>query len=216
MLVLGATRIFEPVNGYQLRQELLSWQVEDWANVQPGSIYSMLATLSKQGMLERIDLVSREGTRPVAVYRTTPEGRKQLLELVGASIREVPAMDSTRFYAAMSFVHSFFERAEVATLLGERLGNLRAGLVSLGAKISAVRSDPATPDHVAEVMDYSVRKDRAEIEWVEAYLASMSAGRFVFLGEEDSTPPIRRDDDPAGRIFRERELYAAALTSLGK
>ena len=42
MLVLGAVRIFGPANGYQLRRELLSWEVERWAHIKPGSIYSML------------------------------------------------------------------------------------------------------------------------------------------------------------------------------
>ena len=36
LLLLGTVMLFEPVNGYQLRRELLSWQVEDWAHVNPG------------------------------------------------------------------------------------------------------------------------------------------------------------------------------------
>ena len=47
LLLLGTVMIFEPVNGYQLRRELLSWQVEEWAHVNPGSIYSGLATLAR-------------------------------------------------------------------------------------------------------------------------------------------------------------------------
>ena len=37
MLLLGAVALFEPVNRYQIRRELLSWQVDRWANVNPGS-----------------------------------------------------------------------------------------------------------------------------------------------------------------------------------
>lgn len=36
LLLLGAVRVFPPVHGYLLRRELLSWQVEDWAHVEPG------------------------------------------------------------------------------------------------------------------------------------------------------------------------------------
>ena len=66
LLLLGAVALFEPVNGYQIRRELLSWQVESWANIRPGSIYNGLATLTQRGDLVRHDL--RDGTRQVAVY----------------------------------------------------------------------------------------------------------------------------------------------------
>ena len=75
LLLLGTVMLFEPVNGYQLRRELLSWQVEDWAHVNPGSIYSGLSTLARQGNLERHELV--DGTREVAVYTSTPAGRRE-------------------------------------------------------------------------------------------------------------------------------------------
>jgi hypothetical protein len=32
MLLLGAVALFEPVNGYQIRRELLSWHVDRWAH----------------------------------------------------------------------------------------------------------------------------------------------------------------------------------------
>ena len=44
LLVLGAVRIFQPAHGYLVRRELLSWDVENWAAINPGSIYNMLRT----------------------------------------------------------------------------------------------------------------------------------------------------------------------------
>ncbi|MDQ4113433.1 MAG: PadR family transcriptional regulator, partial [Actinomycetota bacterium] len=35
MLLLGAVALFEPVNGYQIRRELMSWHVDQWANINP-------------------------------------------------------------------------------------------------------------------------------------------------------------------------------------
>ena len=40
LLVLGVVRIFQPVHGYLVRRELLTWYVEEWASVNPGSIYN--------------------------------------------------------------------------------------------------------------------------------------------------------------------------------
>ena len=42
LVVLGAVRQFEPVHGYFLRRELMTWHVDEWANIQPGSIYNAL------------------------------------------------------------------------------------------------------------------------------------------------------------------------------
>ena len=72
MLLLGAVAMFEPVNGYQIRRELVSWQVDRWANVNPGSIYHGLGTLTAEGFLARADLL--DGTREVAVYEVTAAG----------------------------------------------------------------------------------------------------------------------------------------------
>ena len=80
MLVLGAVQIFGPANGYQLRRELLSWEVERWAYLNPGSIYSMLTTLEKQGAITGDRAVPgkrREGLRRLPIgslpfgYHTT-------------------------------------------------------------------------------------------------------------------------------------------------
>jgi len=51
MLLLGAVAMFEPVNGYQIRRELVSWQVDRWAHGKPGSIYNGLGTLTCQELL---------------------------------------------------------------------------------------------------------------------------------------------------------------------
>ena len=59
LLLLGAVAIFEPVNGYQIRRELTSWQVDRWAHMNPGSIYGGLATLARQGHLVRHELYDR-------------------------------------------------------------------------------------------------------------------------------------------------------------
>src|ERR1041384_1336086 len=90
LLVLGAVSIFGPANGYQLRRELLSWEVERWAHLNPGSIYSMLGTLEKQGAIERHDLTMDDAGRPVAVYTTTDAGEAEFVRLLTEAIATVP------------------------------------------------------------------------------------------------------------------------------
>lgn len=214
MLVLGVTRIFEPANGYQLRRELLSWEVGTWANVNPGSIYSMLSTLTKQGMVERVDLVTSPGARPVAVYLTTEAGRDELREIVRAGIREVRQFDTTEFYAAMSLMASLLERAEVITLLEQRVANLRHWLVELEKKVSFLSTSTGTPPHVARLMGYSLNGAAAEIEWVLGFIQSARAGELVFADDPEMAQWLPDDDDPAWRMVAERALYLEKLAQL--
>src|SRR4029078_11461056 len=87
MLLLGAVALFEPVNGYQIRRELLSWQVDRWAHTNPGSIYPGLTSLPAQGHLGWHDLV--DGGREVAVYELTEVGRAELRRLMVEALETV-------------------------------------------------------------------------------------------------------------------------------
>ena len=103
LLLLGAVSIFEPVNGYQIRRELLSWGVEDWANIKPGSIYNGLATLAQRGELVRHDL--RDGGREVAVYELSEPGARSSARLFDDALTEVrPATAPLAFQTAMSML----------------------------------------------------------------------------------------------------------------
>src|SRR4051794_23062439 len=104
LLVLGVVRIFEPANGYQLRRELLSWQVDRWANIQPGSIYSMLNTLARADLIVRHELSDETGHKDVAVYVTTERGRRELVALISQAVVTPNPMDPAGFRAAMSML----------------------------------------------------------------------------------------------------------------
>jgi DNA-binding PadR family transcriptional regulator len=211
LLVLGVAHLFEPANGYQLRRELLSWQVDDWANVNPGSIYSMLTTLTKQGMLERIDLVMSPGLRPVAVYRSTPEGRAELRTLVQTGITEVRQFETTEFYAAMSLMVTLLTREEVLPLLEARLSNLTLAIAGIGEKIAALATSRGTPPHVARLLGYAVSGATAERTWLEGFVASVRAGELVFAAEPAMAGWTPDADDPAWRMVDEREAYLQKL-----
>ena len=63
MMILGLVQWMQPVHGYDVRRELLSWSADKWANVQPGSIYHGLRKLAEEGLLrtvatEQVDLAT--------------------------------------------------------------------------------------------------------------------------------------------------------------
>ena len=71
MLVLALVRWLEPVHGYEVRRELVSWNVEEWANIAPGSIYHALRKLTEEGLLEEVATEKVAGRPARTLYRTT-------------------------------------------------------------------------------------------------------------------------------------------------
>jgi DNA-binding PadR family transcriptional regulator len=205
-LVLGVAGMFEPANGYQLRRELLSWNVEQWANVNPGSIYSMLSTLARQGMLETHALP--EGARTVTVYTITDDGRAELRRLIQEGTTTVDAMDPTLFRVALGFAPLIERHAFVAWL------EQRAGIVSEGADglIQAADSIKATkyaPPHVGYNLELEGRLLRAEREWLDELIETVRGGGLYFLGEpEQWIPP---DGDEGWQMVNDIHRYREQL-----
>ncbi|MFD0595766.1 PadR family transcriptional regulator [Catellatospora coxensis] len=74
MMILGVVRMAQPVHGYDVRRELLSWHADKWANVQPGSVYHALKKLAEEGALREVGS-EQVGGRPARTrYEMTPKG----------------------------------------------------------------------------------------------------------------------------------------------
>ncbi len=181
LLVLGVVQIFGPANGYQLRRELLSWGVESWAHVNPGSIYSMLTTLSKHGLISRHELTG--DVRPVTVYQPTDAGTAEMTRLVGHSLQRVDRGNPTDFRAAMSFA-SFLSRAEFLARAGARLETVERDRVEL-ADVLGPQGDgrSAIPPHVAAEMRLELAFSDAERTWLTTLITDIRAGALFFAGE---------------------------------
>src|SRR5215467_1792699 len=82
MMILGLVKLMQPVHGYDVRRELLSWNADQWANVAPGSVYHALRKLTEEGMLTEVS-TEQVGARPArTTYRTTPKGDTEFEELL--------------------------------------------------------------------------------------------------------------------------------------
>src|ERR1700733_8452222 len=103
LLVLGAVRLFQPAHGYEVRRELLSWHAHEWAQIQPGSIYNALKSLTRDGMLEVVG-TDQVGSRPErTMYRLTAAGEETFRSLLREEWWTVrPLLDP--LMAAISFI----------------------------------------------------------------------------------------------------------------
>ncbi|WP_426243294.1 PadR family transcriptional regulator [Nocardioides sp. LHG3406-4] len=204
MLLLGAVALFEPVNGYQIRRELISWRVDEWAHVNPGSIYAGLATLTRHGLLQRHDLV--DGRRAVAVYELTEAGRAEFHRELVQALEEVDLHDRVAFQAAFGMLPRLERGLAVAAL--ERRRTALATQIEL---FVAGQDDPANgPPHARRGWTLWLDLARAEAAWLDETLRQITSGELRFAPDEDWdwVPP---DDDPGWQMNVDRDKYRAML-----
>lgn len=206
IFVLTAVLTFEPVNGYQVCRELQQWGVGDWAHLKPGSIYSMLHTLTKRGHLQRHDL--RDGHRTVAVYTSTTSGHAEFDRLIQGALTTVDPMGQLSFSAALTPTR-LIKRSTYVECLRQRQGDLDKYVAGLDEKTQAVHETRYAPPEVGVLLGLQRDTAVAESEWLERYLDRIETGEFTFYGEgDDWSPP---SDDPGWQMHAERQRYLAML-----
>ncbi len=202
MLLLGAVALFEPVNGYQIRRELLSWQVDRWAHTNPGSIYHGLSSLTSLGHLVRHDLV--DGGREVAVYELTASGRTELERLMVDALETVNPYERSAFTVAFSML-PLLDRDRVLRSLTRRRVELERTVAEF-----ATAEPGVAPPHATRSMLLWLDLAVAELAWLRETIEEIRAGTLPFAMDEDWgwTPPA---DDPGWQMGTDRERYRALL-----
>jgi DNA-binding PadR family transcriptional regulator len=188
LLILGVVRALQPVHGYEVRRELVSWHAETWANVAYGSIYHALSKMCAEGLLEEA-ATERQGNRPTRTsYRITASGEAEFQRLLRAAWWTTqPTVDP--FYAAISFLHCL-NRTEAAAALRHRAAELDE---ELRRHVTSRRSPQAAdiPRHMLERWALVEERLRVEIGWCANLAERIEAGELYFAGEEQPTPPHR-------------------------
>jgi DNA-binding PadR family transcriptional regulator len=196
LLLLGAVRIFQPVHGYLLRRELLSWHVEDWAHVKPGSVYSGLRTLAAHGLVEELP------GDPVS-YRLAPEGEVEYQRLLSQALRQPEPGDPSRLLAGLCFIATL-PREEVREALRARALILEATTSGMASAIRGVETSRMAPASTAELFHVIARWTEGERAWVGDLCARIDAGYYRFAGEEPGP------DHPVDGIWPPAVLDGAA------
>jgi DNA-binding PadR family transcriptional regulator len=187
LLVLGAVRIFQPVHGYFVRRELLSWHAERWAHLNPGSVYNALRSLTRERYLEEAGTES-EGGRPArTTYRLTSDGEAEFLGLLRAALWNVEPFEPAALMAAWSFAW-VLQRQEVVAALEHRLEQIAAAGQASRYAIEDLGRDPDRPAHVAEHFRLVQARLQGEAAWIQSLLVQLREGAYWFAGEPD--PPF--------------------------
>ena len=131
LLVLGVVRFAQPVHGYDVRRELQGWHLDGWVNVQPGSIYSALKTLERDGFIATAstDHAVMPNRPERTEYVMTIEGEKQFTKLLRTSWWQVER-GAEPFFPAMCFLTAM-TRDELLASLQARLSQQEAQVAEL-------------------------------------------------------------------------------------
>lgn len=190
LLVLGAVRIFQPTHGYFVRRELTSWQVADWAHLNPGSIYNALRGLAKEGLLIEEDGESgAEGEKATSsrnrtLYRLTVDGETEFQRLVRKALWELHPYEPGWLFAGASFWFAL-SRDEVTAALEARASLLRARLSGTAYTMATLPETAAgAPTHVVEHFYLLEAQVRGELAWVEQAGERIRGGAYGFRGED--------------------------------
>lgn len=179
LLVLGVVRMYGQAHGYQVRRDLLSWAADQWASVQPGSIYHALKKLAKDRLL--IEVGVEEGSGPErTAYRLTEDGETEFHVLLARSLSE-PERGQDSLSAAITFITTL-PRPEAIGLLTYRISKLE-NLLRSARDGFAANADMRKPDHVRELFRLWEFNGEAAIRWTRSLIEQLRAGAFVMADD---------------------------------
>ncbi|MDN5855318.1 MAG: PadR family transcriptional regulator [Actinomycetia bacterium] len=179
LLVLALVRMLEPVHGYDVRRELLSWRAQDWANVRQGSIYGALKTLQRDGWIEPAE-TNQSGNRPERTkFGVTSEGAKELRIGLHEALWSVEHPKHP--YMTIVTLFPFTERDDVVAALRARITRLEADVERANREVERVLAgsgDPAVdmPYHVADATRLLALHMDADLTWSRETLERIESG----------------------------------------
>jgi DNA-binding PadR family transcriptional regulator len=174
--------MFQPAHGYLIRQELLSWHADDWAHLNPGSVYNALRSLTKQGFLEEVG-TEAEGGRPArTTYRLTEAGEEEYWSLLREGLIELAPHEPANLLASWSFAWTL-PRDEVIAALDGRLAQLASANEHIDRAVLAIPSADDVPDSVTEHLWLTKSRLEGEAAWVRGVIERLRGGAYWFSGE---------------------------------
>ncbi|MEU4237601.1 PadR family transcriptional regulator [Actinoplanes sp. NPDC026619] len=185
LLVLGATRQEQPATGYAIMRELTSWGVQDWASVNPGSIYGALRALVKDGLVvEGAEPAAKSGRahKDSIKFRLTEEGESAFTNLLRGALWEVDPYRTAPFMAALCFLVDL-GRDEVIAAVGERTARLESQLRQFQFDEMQTVDSPTKPPHSVEFVKLAAARLQGELTFTRELLERIRTGSYVFPGE---------------------------------
>jgi DNA-binding PadR family transcriptional regulator len=173
-MILGLVSWMQPVHGYDVRRELMSWGAEEWASIAPGSIYHALRKMTEEGLLDEV-ATEQVGTRPArTTYRVTAKGDTVYNDLLRRYWWEYD-QPVDPFQAALAFLPGL-PRDEAVAALRNRARMLRTRAEGMKASLGGDWMRQSKPPHVGWMFERMILLMEAEIPWCERIASLIESG----------------------------------------
>jgi DNA-binding PadR family transcriptional regulator len=160
---------------YEISTTLRTRGKEQSIKLNYGSLYSVVESLGKHGLVRAKETV-RDGRRPErTVYEITEAGQNEMEDWL-AELLSTPARDYTSLEAGLSLM-AMLPPDEVARLLAERAERLRIDLRSMDATLAAV-ADMGLPDVFTVETSFRRAMMAAELDFVAGLVGDIRLGKL--------------------------------------
>ncbi|WP_198663278.1 PadR family transcriptional regulator [Jiangella endophytica] len=186
-----------PMHPYEMSSTLRERRKEDSIKLNYGSLYSVVESLQKRGLIEAAETV-REGRRPErTIYAITEIGAQIMVDWM-VELLSTPKKEFTQFEAALSLAGAL-PPEQVTELLAQRLRNLhfhQTAADAILAEAAAVRM----PRLFMIEAEFSQALLKAELAFVEQLLAELRAGSLSGFAMWQRMHELRRAGVPPEEI----------------
>lgn len=172
-LAVLVTLYERPMHPYEVAQTLRTRAKQDSVRLNYGSLYAVVESLEKRGLVAARETV-REGKRPErTVYEITDEGAREMIdwmtELIGVPEKEYPKfMAGLSFLAALTpddALRALRTRAEVLTF---KLAQVRGGM--------RIANEAGLPRLFGLESEYEEQQMEAELHFVNGLVKEIESG----------------------------------------
>jgi DNA-binding PadR family transcriptional regulator len=199
-----------PMYPYEMTTSLRERGKEDSIRLNFGSLYAVIKSLEKHGLIEATH-TERQGNRPERiVYDITEAGKTEavdwLRELLAQPAKEYPAFETGLSLLPM------LPPAEVATLLRDRLDRLAADLADRGRLASSAQVQ-RLPELFLIEFHYRIAMLEAERNFVAAMVQRLDSGGFGGVQDWARLHEMLAAGLSRAEIAAEIAAYAATFTT---
>ena len=171
-----------PGHTYEIAKRLRAWNNEQHTDLKWGSLYSVVSSLDKHGMIAVVGIV-REGRWPErTIYRITDAGRTELFDWVRELIA-MPMREHSQFRVGLAAL-SVLRPDDAMDLLRQRLNRLESN--STAVRATFVQHAERVPRLLLVESEYDLAIQEAEAAWIRSLLAELRSGDYPELTERQA------------------------------
>jgi DNA-binding PadR family transcriptional regulator len=169
-----------PMHPYEMAQTLRSRAKHESVRLNYGSLYGVVESLERQGLVRAVETF-REGRRPPrTVYEITDTGRTEMDDWL-SELLSVPVKEFPQYEAALSFLPGV-PPDEAVTLLRRRCEAIEVRLDQMQAS-EDIATKRGLPRLFSIEAEYEMALLRTELEFTRSLIADIESGSLSGLDE---------------------------------